>query len=90
MDFYEQMWSTKAEVSQNFLPEEIRLKIFAHQMAGAALGHCVFYLMAICKEASGSCSQSIKGTGLSAALVGHSTVASAGVQPVRLTCLVGP
>ena len=84
------MWSTRAEVSQNFFPEEIRLKILAYQMTGAALGHCVSYLMAIYKEASGSCSQSIKETGLSAALTGHSSVASTGVQPMGLTCLAGP
>ena len=84
------MWGSRAEVSQNFLLEEIRLKILAHQMAGAALGHCAFYLMAVCGEASGSYSQSIKGTGLLAALMGHSTVASTGVQPMGLTCLVRP
>lgn len=84
------MWSTRTEVSQNFLPEEIKLKILAHQMAGAALGHCVFYLMTVCEEASASYSQSFKGIGAAAALVGHSTIASTRVQPVGLTCLVGP
>lgn len=36
------LWGTDGKhhsgVSQNFLPEEVRLKILAHQMARAALG----------------------------------------------------
>lgn len=57
-------------------------------MARAALGHCISYLTAVREEAAGSCSQSIRGTGLWAIITGHGPVASIWVQAMGLTCLV--